>query len=45
MVMFRIACEGKIQAEINMPPEEFLQFAHAVENVARGVEAARDEWS
>lgn len=37
MVMFRIAREGKILAELNMPPEEFMQLAHAVEVVARAV--------
>lgn len=37
MVMFRIACEGKILAEIHMPPDEFLTMAHSIESVARGV--------
>ena len=37
MVMLRIAKESKILAELNMPPEEFLQLAHAVEAVARAV--------
>jgi len=37
MVMLRIAKEGTILAELNMPPEEFLQLAHAVEAVARAV--------
>jgi hypothetical protein len=37
MVMFRIAKDGKILAELNMPPEEFLSLAHTVEVVARAV--------
>jgi hypothetical protein len=39
MVMFRIANEGVIKWELNMPPEEFLVLAHAFENVARAVAA------
>jgi len=38
MVMLRLAKEGTILAELNMPPEEFLQLAHAVEIVARAVD-------
>lgn len=37
MVLFRIAREGKILIDTNMPPEEFLQLAHAFEVVARAV--------
>jgi hypothetical protein len=37
MVMLRIAKDGKILCELNMPPEEFLQLAHAIENVGRAV--------
>ena len=40
MVMLRIACEGRIMAEIHMLPDDFLSFAHSVENVARGVFSA-----
>ena len=39
MVMLRLAKEGRILAELNMPPEEFLQLAHAVEIVARAVDS------
>ena len=39
MVMFRIACEGKILAEIHLVPEEFLTMAHSIENVARAIAA------
>lgn len=36
-VMLRIASQGRIMAEIHMLPEDYLTFAHSVENVARGV--------
>lgn len=39
MVMLRIAQGGKIMAEIHMPPEEFAQLAHSIENVQRGIES------
>ena len=39
MVMLRIAKESQILCELNMPPEEFMQLAHAVEAVARAVDA------
>ena len=42
-VMVRIAREGVILVEERMPPEEFLNLAHAFENVARGVQAHLDK--
>ncbi len=39
MVMLRIAKEGKILVELNMPPDEFTSLAHAVEVVNRAVVA------
>lgn len=39
MVMFRISVEGNIMRELNMPPDEFMQLAHAFEIVARAVDA------
>jgi hypothetical protein len=41
MVLFRIACEGRILAEVNMPPDEFLNLAHAFEVVTRSVNELR----
>ncbi len=38
MVMFRLIANDKILADVNMPPEEFLTMAHAIENVARAVD-------
>jgi hypothetical protein len=37
MVMFRITANDKVLADLNMPPEQFLDMAHAIENVARAV--------
>ena len=36
-VMVRIGCEGRILADVSLPPEEFLNLAHAFEVVARAV--------